>query len=316
MSLVDENDVSSQQTVFSDAILDKKIASLPPLEQPPIASKVYSYPTAGAYANGALKRSIALVLKQIGFDSATPQALDSFTQHAESYLHNLINDVHTLAVSARREIPTPNDFQLILQRRKIYINDLKPHRKHPIPRNLLQPRTEVVEVFPAPNTVLKSLPILHPELSGAAERAAMEYIPAKFPGFPSIHTFRYTPRLEKSERDPQRIRAAAALAAKQGEDALRGLVRAAKVRKQKEVRSIVQRDPHGKERYRLWEAAMQKLLSDKANGSTGGARTRLSDQEIADSSMIVNSSGPYLRQERPRTGAGKRALPRTVLEIQ
>ncbi|PHH51680.1 hypothetical protein CFIMG_004718RA [Ceratocystis fimbriata CBS 114723] len=285
-------------------------------ETPQIRTHKFTPSTASVFANQGLQRSIALALKQVGFNSATPQALDSFAQHAEKYLQTLIEDVHNIALSARRDKPTPNDFQVMLQSRNLPIWLLNPHRKHPIPQKLLEPKKETSDLPSPSNPAVKSLPILHPDLSGETQRKAMEYIPKHFPEFPSIHTFRYTPRIEKTERDSQKIRAAAALAAKQGEDALRGLVRAAKVRKQKEVRSIVQRETHGRERYRLWEAAMQKLLSDKANRPAIGGRSRLSDQEIADASMIVNASIPYLRQERPRTGAGKRALPRPTLEIQ
>ncbi|KAL5604297.1 hypothetical protein BROUX41_002270 [Berkeleyomyces rouxiae] len=281
-----------------------------------IHARVFTPSSPATFANKGLQRSIALVLKQVGFDSATPQALDSFAQHVEIYLESLINNVHNIALGARRDKPTPNDFQLMLQQRNLPIWLLNPHRKHPIPQRLLELKKEAPSQSAHSNPVTKSLPILHPDLSGETQRASMEYIPSHFPEFPSIHTFRYTPRIEKTERDSQKIRAAAALAAKQGEDALRGLVRAAKVRKQKEVRSIVQRESHGRERYRLWEAAMQKLLSDKANRPAAGGRTRLSDQEIADASMIVNASAPYLRQELPRTGAGKRSLPRPTLELQ
>lgn len=86
MDPIDEvmTDAGSQQPVFADASVEATIASLPPLEQPSLTTNVYSYPTAGSFSNKALQRSIALALKQIGFDSATPQALDSFAQHAES----------------------------------------------------------------------------------------------------------------------------------------------------------------------------------------------------------------------------------------
>ncbi|KAL1902072.1 hypothetical protein Cpir12675_000179 [Ceratocystis pirilliformis] len=220
----------------------------------------------------------------------TPQIQAHKFTPSTANLQSLIDDVHNIALSARRDKPTPNDFQVMLQSRNLPIWLLNPHRKHPIPQKLLEPTKEASDLPLPSNPALKSLPILHPDLSGETQRKAMEYIPKHFPEFPSIHTFSYTPRIEKTERDSQKIRAAAALAATQGEDALRGLVRAAKVRKQKEVRSIVQRETHGRERYRLWEAAMQKLLSDKANRPAIGGRSRLSDQEIADASMIVNAT--------------------------
>lgn len=97
-------------------------------------------------------------------------------------------------------------------------------------------------------------------------------------------------------RDSKKIREEAARTAQQGEDALRRLVRASKMRKQKEVKSLVERDVHGKERFRLWELTMKRFMTAEGNGEHADA------VEIADHSMIVNGEAMFARKEVPRFG--------------
>ena len=97
-------------------------------------------------------------------------------------------------------------------------------------------------------------------------------------------------------RDSKKIREEAARTAQQGEDALRRLVRASKMRKQKEVKSLVERDVQGKERFRLWELTMKRFMA--ADGGTEHADA----VEIADHSMIVNGEAMFSRKEVPRFG--------------
>jgi hypothetical protein len=144
-----------------------------------------------------------------------------------------------------------------------------------------------------------TLPLLSNELSGQADKDEKLYIPKTFPDFPSRHTYRFTPQDDPHVRDPQQIREKAARTAQQGEDALRRLVRASKMRKQKEVKSLVERDVQGKERYRLWEATMRGFIAKEGSGGQG------EEIETADHSMIVNGDGIYSRKEVPR--GGKRA---------
>ena len=197
---------------------------------------------------------------------------------------SLVDDLKRTAISARREQPTPADFQSTLDLRNLHVPHLKPHLRPPVPRERLAPEYFELDVL---SDSYAPLPLLGEELSGRPDKDCKPYIPSSFPDFPSRHTYRSTRHQQADDHKPNRIREEAARAAKQGEDALRKLVRAAKIRKQKEVRSVVQRDPHGRQRYQLWETAMKGLLQ-----TVGKA-----DEDVADQSMIVNSEGSFLRRE-------------------
>lgn len=148
----------------------------------------------------------------------------------------------------------------------------------------------------------KPLPLLGPELSGQADRDIKPYIPNSFPQFPSKHTYKFTPQNDTRTRDPKSIREEAALNSQQGEDALRRLVRASKMRKQKEAKLLVERDNQGKERFRLWESTMKRFM--------GGIRTDSNGQvEIADHSMIVNGDAIFSRKDATRLGKRPMTVP-------
>ena len=132
----------------------------------------------------------------------------------------------------------------------------------------------------------------------------------------------YAPLLDGTTRckDPKRIREAAAVEAKQAEEALRGLMRASKVNKLKEVRAAADRSLLNKKRYMLWEAAMRELIVDtkkkhQRRGSVPTDPLQSTDlsplkvakstaaairEEIADQSMMVNAEKMFHRKEIPR----------------
>lgn len=137
----------------------------------------------------------------------------------------------------------------------------------------------------------------------------------------------YAPLLDGTVRssDPKRIREAAAVEAKQAEEALRGLMRASKVNKLKEVRAAADRSSLNKKRYTLWEAAMRELIVEakqdpRKSGAAGGPGAAVNGsqsldsspskaaksaaaalrEEIADQSMMVNAEKMFHRKEIPR----------------
>jgi hypothetical protein len=252
------------------------------------------------------------------------------------------------ANSARRSHPIPTDFELALKRHNLTTSALQPHRKPPIPRSKRLPTYEPLSI----NDPLDGdLPILGEELDGAPDKAAKRFIPSSFPAFPSIHTYKYTPEsvdtvtvsddwgafnpdtpsqtLDGSQTqpqqpqrplaadeiphgDPKKMREAAAKEAKAGEGALRRLMRASKIAKQKEVWSAAQRQPARRDRYNLWEAAMRELIEDDTRSKgkeivPAGLHGDKGRFEIADHSMIVNTEKVCYREDLPRAGVRKAA---------
>lgn len=182
----------------------------------------------------------------------------------------------------------------MLGRHNVPVASLKQHMRLPVPKKALVPLYKPVPQ--ASEDILAVLPLLGPELSGKADKDTKPYIPTTFPDFPSKHTYKFTPQEDVNNRDSKSVREQVARTAQQGEDALRRLVRASKIRKQKEVKSIVERDRHGKERFRLWEMSMKQFMGAEIRGES-------TDQlEIADHSMIVNSDTARHRKELARLG--------------
>lgn len=207
---------------------------------------------------------------------------------------SMIQDIKALSLASRREHPLPSDFAAVLRRFNLPISSLKPHLQTPVELPKLL-ETEPHVAAPMSMDGFTPLPLLGKELSGAADKGAKAYVPSSFPAFPSQHTYRFTAQEDDNTRDSQKVREAAAINAQQGEEALRQLVRASKMRKQKEVKSMVQQDNEGKERFRLWESTMTRFMTNNTPAAQGQA-------EIADHSMIVNGDVIYLRKDVSRMG--------------
>lgn len=252
---------------------------------------------------------------------------------------SVLEDVKAFANASRRSHPIPTDFDLALKRFNLTPEVLKKHLRPPVPPLERTPTWEPIHIEQHNEL---SLPILGPELSGAAEKDAQHHIPRAFPSFPSIHTYKSTPVVREysppkddwaqpsqsqsqpgsqaSHRplppdeiprgDPKKMREAAAKEAKLGEEALRRLLRASKIAKQKEVWSTAQKEPPRRIRYELWESSMRDLIEEEARAqgkaldlaAGHGATGRF---EIADHSTIVNAETAFHRKEVQRTGSRK-----------
>lgn len=207
--------------------------------------------------------------------------------------------IKRLAESARRSQPIPTDFAHMLRKHNVPLSSLKPHLKNPVARKKLE--TSYFDPLPVtPQTDyfrIASTKWLGEELDGDVEKKEKVWIPEGLPAFPSKHTYRFTPK-ETAAADPAKKRAEALAAAQKGEKALRTINRATKMSQQKELRELAQKDPLSKERYDAWEAMMRSMMPQHGNSS----RDR---QDIADHSVIVDSSLQFRRREVPRVSNRK-----------
>ncbi|KAI8952603.1 hypothetical protein F4801DRAFT_577365 [Xylaria longipes] len=253
-------------------------------------------PTAENMGRDGLRRSITLALSHVGFDSATEEALEGFTETVETYMDGFIHQLKKVAHGARRNDPIPTDFEAILRQHNLPLSSLKPHLKNPIPKELLEP-TFYDPITENTTYLQRTPPVLGDELDGRYEKEERSWIPKHFPSFPSKHTYRYTPAPPPA-RSTEKKRAEALADARKAEMALRRIDRAAKMTRQKELRVAAQRNVLTKQRHDSWEGLMKSLLP----------RSRTADRatEVADHSTIVNAGAKYGRKELPRTN--RRAL--------
>jgi hypothetical protein len=202
--------------------------------------------------------------------------------------------VKRLAESARRAQPTPTDFAHMLRKHNVPVSSLKPHLKNPVVKEKLQPSYyDPLPITPQTDYFRKtSTEWLGTELDGNMEKQEKPWIPEGLPAFPSKHTYKFTPK-ETAVADPAKKRAEALAAAQKGEKALRTINRATKMSQQKELKDLAQRNPTSKERYDAWESMMKAMMP----GQNGSLRDR---QDIADHSVIVDSSMQFRRREVPR----------------
>lgn len=263
-------------------------------------------------------------------------------------MSSLARDVQSFANASRRTFPIPTDFETSLGRFNLTPSSLKPHLKPPVPRAKREPtwvalvakeeafvslpvlgddlsgtpekeaKQYIPKAFPSfPSThTYKYTPENAEVVTVSTDSTIVEPEPPSQALIPGTSQTQSRPQgrplapHEIPRGDPKKIREAAAKEAKAGEEALRRLMRASKIAKQKEVWTTAQREPARRERYDLWESAMRELIEDDARakgrtfapGATHGATGRF---EIADHSMIVNAEGKYQRKEVPRSGGRK-----------
>ncbi|KAJ8132817.1 hypothetical protein O1611_g810 [Lasiodiplodia mahajangana] len=247
-------------------------------------------PTAENTARGGLRRSITLALNHVGFDSATEEALEGFTEMVETYMDGFVDQLKRVAHAARRSDPIPTDYEAVLRYYNLPLWSLKPHLKNPVPKKLLEP-TFYDPVIENTTYLENTPPVLGDELDGKYEKEERAWIPKHFPSFPSKHTYRYTPA-ELPAKNTEKKRAEALADARKAEMALRRIDRAAKLTRQKELKEVAHRNTLTKQRHEAWEGLLKSLLprGRAANGAT----------EVADHSTIVNASAKYGRKELPR----------------
>ncbi|TVY38320.1 Transcription initiation factor TFIID subunit, partial [Lachnellula occidentalis] len=231
-------------------------------------------------------RSLALVLEHVGFDGASPEALEAFSMEVESYATHFLAKVTSHMHNARRSQPTPPDFEYALARFDLPLASIEPHLKPPIPKSKLVVN---LDVEPAEEKSVIAVALLGDDLSGESDKKVKPYIPKRFPSFPSKHTYKWTEKESARETDPRKIREEAAKAARQGEEALRRLVNVSKAGKEKDVKKAASKDPRSQERYELWEQTMSDLMSGKKPSGEAVDATE-------DRSMIVNSDRRYYRK--------------------
>ncbi|KAI1104394.1 hypothetical protein F4804DRAFT_307525 [Jackrogersella minutella] len=252
---------------------------------PTPASGVVSPPAAYDLGRDGLRRSIAIMLEGMGYDSARKDALEGFTEAADAYATRFVDHVKRSTNASRRNQPLPIDFEQALEAFNIPLSSIEPHLNHPIPKekltpNFFNPIQENVQNMVEPR------PDLGEEFSGQKEKDARPWIPQHFPQFPPPHAYKYTPYKQVVDHSEERAKAEAD--AKKAERALRNINRAARISRQKELRMIAQRDQLSKERQEAWENMMTRLLPK--TGPVNGM------SEIADHSTIVNYAARYGRK--------------------
>ncbi|KAI0471192.1 WD40-repeat-containing domain protein [Xylaria cf. heliscus] len=259
-------------------------------------------PSAENMGRDGLRRSITLALSHVGFDSATEEALEGFTETVETYMEGFMQQLKKVANASRRNDLIPTDFEAILRHHNLPLSSLKPHLKNPVPKELLEP-TFYDPITENTTYLERTPPVLGDELDGRYEKEDRSWIPKHFPSFPSKHTYRYTPA-DPPTKNTEKKRTEALADARKAEMALRRIDRAAKMTRQKELRVAAQRNVLTKQRHDTWEDLMKSLLprSHTANEAT----------EVADHSTIVNAGAKYGRKELPRTN--RRALDGGTLE--
>ncbi|KAI0155399.1 hypothetical protein GGR52DRAFT_566459 [Hypoxylon sp. FL1284] len=285
-----------QRTADADA----ESQSATPIETAPIeivpTEKSYETVKIPDLGRDGLQRSIGLVLDHVGFDATTNDALESFTELVETYTLEFISSLRRTANSARRNEPTPEDFEFILHQHNVPLSTLKLHLKHPIPKERLEP-TYYDPIAEDVTYLQKPRPYLGEELSGEREKNERPWIPSHFPPFPSAYTYKFT--AVQPEVDWTKEQTQAEADAKKSELALRRINRAARISQQKELKAMADRDPVTRSRHGAWEGIMKELIPEAQTAASSSA------PEIADHSTIVDFGTKYARKDVPK--ASRRA---------
>ncbi|RKF74285.1 putative bromodomain associated protein [Golovinomyces cichoracearum] len=234
-----------------------------------------------------LLRSVSIALQHVGFNSATPEAMEAFCQEVETCQYILTVSM----LGSRRSQPIPYDFQYALSEFDIPLLSIEPHLRPPVPTSKLLIQLELLPAEELP--ALTNAALFGDELSGEVDKNNKSYIPKKFPSFPSKHTYKWTEKDSGRDLDPRKIREEASKAAREGEESLRRLTKVGKAANEKNTKKIASRDPRSKERHEIWENVMDNLLS---GGSSNNSSMASANNEVESTSMIVNAERPHFRK--------------------
>lgn len=203
-------------------------------------------------------------------------------------MENFLSEVTSSMRHARRAEPTPLDFSYALSRFDLPILSMEPHLKPPVSKE--KTVIELVMEQEDEQITTSQSTLLGEELSGEPDRQSKPYIPARFPSFPSKHTYKWTEIESARETDPRKIRQEATEAARQGEEALRRLNKVSRAGKERDIKRAAQKDPKSKERHELWEQMMKDVMSGRSKAPNPQA---IADE---DDGLIVNSERRYFRK--------------------
>lgn len=188
-------------------------------------------------------------------------------------------------LAARRSQPTPPDFEFAMRHMGLTSRLLTPHLKPPVPPST----TELVFRLAEAEAELPHTPaeLLGQELNGESDKRTKKYIPAKFPAFPSKHTYKATSVIPDRENDPRKIREKATQAARNAEEALRRLVKVGKTGTHAAKRGL-ENDKNKKARNELWEQSMAAFSKDRS--------------DVEEKTISVDAEKRYWRRPVLRTG--------------
>jgi transcription initiation factor TFIID subunit 8 len=277
-----------------------------------------------AFYDAQLERAIALALVAVGYDRATPEALESFrgeveqcTQSSWSFtkLNSSTNDssdmlrfltlTRSAMESSRRSQPIPQDWIYALAHLGVKSSDLSPHINLPLAPEITQPPLSRYDDDDDDNPPLPAADsILGPQLTGLAFR--QKYVPAHLPPIPSLHTWRHTAIYPKREEDARKIRELATAEGVMAEKAMRKLMASGAHAK------TSHKDRRSPKDQLVWEEAMKEVLRlDEeqrlreeaaaavelaADGFHDGANIETSEaQPDIDSTMLVNYEERFWR---------------------
>lgn len=186
---------------------------------------------------------------------------------------------------ARRRTPIAPDFELALANFSIPRASILPHLNPPFtppPFHL-----ELADLSEQPVASTPTSRLLGSELDGNIEKQALPYIPANFPDFPSRHTYQWTEKSSNRETDMRKVREQAAIVARQGEDALRKIMKVGKTVEEKNYTKLANKTSRAKKRHDLWQRALLDLQKDLPPGR---------ELREDDRCTIVNSERQYWRK--------------------